>query len=221
MGFLAQWIQWVNQVTWNLKPRLWYSTTRIFLALFVLIHGVLAPVSLPLSSRAFAQISKQVVRANASLPSGPEYQDCTFILINTPIYAFFVRDLLGHRMLQGQSTSIRSITAGNHTLILKHKDVHTLEVRALNGSLTDQDAFFLGKANISICQGKKVELDDVNIEVLEVNDGLPSAARFRFSVPLEDANLVWFRWQNGEYVPFRLPSMDETITVEGARFTMG
>ena len=70
-------------------------------------------------------------------------------------------------------------------------------------------------------QGEKVELDGVIIEVLEANVGLPSAATFTFSVPLNDSSLIWFRWEEGKYIPFTLPAVGETVTIEGARFTMG
>jgi len=69
--------------------------------------------------------------------------------------------------------------------------------------------------------GQKVELKDMTIDVLEVEEGLPSAVKFRFSVPLEDASLVWFHWQDNGYVPFTPPAIGETINFEGARFTMG
>ena len=83
------------------------------------------------------------------------------------------------------------------------------------------DAFFIGMKHFAMLQGQIVKLDDVAIEVLEINNGLPSAARFRFLVSLEDSSLLWFYWQDGKYIPFTLPAVGETITVEGARFTMG
>jgi hypothetical protein len=221
MGLLAQWVHWVDQTPSNAQLTMRRFANRILLALFILMHGVLAPISLPISTRAFGQISNQVVRANASLPSGIAYQEKKFILVNTPIHGFFVRDLAGHRLLQEQFNLLRALTSGNHSLTLAYKDFNTIEIRSQTGSLTDLDAYFLAKKNISMCQGQKIELDDMIIEVLQVEDGLPSAASFTFLVPLEDSNLLWFQWADGKYVPFTLPAVGETITVEGARFTMG
>ncbi len=68
--------------------------------------------------------------------------------------------------------------------------------------------------------GQSVRLSDMSIEVLKVTDGLPSAATFRFSVSLNDSSLVWFRWEEGKYIPFNFPAVGETVTLEGARFTM-
>ena len=68
--------------------------------------------------------------------------------------------------------------------------------------------------------GDKVELDTMVIEVLKVFEGLPSAVSIRFLVPLEDASLSWFLWQNNGYVPFTPPAVGETVHIEGSRFTM-
>ena len=221
MGLLSQWVHWVNQVKRNLKPRLWRFSTGTFLALFILTHGVLAPMSLPVASRAHALLQKKIVQANDSLPSGPECRSQTFVLVNTPVHFLFVTFLLIVRMSQDDFNIFRVLTAGDHPLSITRKDLHTIEVRSLNGSLTDLDAFVIGRKNYSMHQGQKVELDGVIIEVLETNDGLPSAASFTFSVPLSDSSLVWFQWQDGKYIPFTLPAVGETITVKGARFTMG
>ena len=221
MGLLAQWFYWVEQVKWNFKPRLWRITSRIFLVLFVLIHGVLAPVSFPATSRTLSVIQKRVIEANESLPSGPEYKSQKFVLVNTPAYQLFISFGMLYRLLQGYFNPFKVLTAGNHPLILTHKDSHTVEVRAVNGSLTDLDTIFIGRKDYCMGQGEKVELDDVSIEVLEVNKCLPSAARFQFSVPLDDPSLIWFQWQDGRYIPFTLPAAGETTTIEGAQFTMG
>ncbi len=69
--------------------------------------------------------------------------------------------------------------------------------------------------------GEIVRLNDVHIEILEIKEGLPSAASYRFKRTLEDSSLNWFRWQDGQYVPFTPPAVGETVIIEGARFTMG
>jgi hypothetical protein len=101
-------------------------------------------------------------------------------------------------------------------------DPYTIEVRSGNGSLTEYDLTFIKRnINFSMQSGQIVKLNDIHIEILEIKDGLPSAARFRFALPLEDANLAWFYWDGNGYAPFPLPAIGENVTVEGARFTMG
>ena len=220
MGLLAQWFNWIYQVDWNLKSRLWRIATRIVLVLFILIHAVIHPVSLPRSARALALVYEQVKKASASLPSGQENETQTFILVNNPTHFLFVYSVISHRFTRGELTPIIALTSGDHPLSFTRKDLHTIEIQAGSRSLTDLDAFLISK-EFTVQPGQIVRLSDISIEVLEVREGLPSAAVFRFSVPLEGSSLLWFRWQDGEYVPFPPPAIGETIAIERARFPMG
>jgi hypothetical protein len=220
MGLLVQWFKWIYQIDWNLKSRLWRIATGILLVLFILIHAVIHPVSLPRSARAFALVYEQVKKASASLPSGQGNETQTFILVNNPTHFLFVYSVISHRFTRGELTPIIALTSGDHPLSFTRKDLHTIEIQAGSKSLTDLDAFLISK-EFTMQPGQIVRLSDMSIEVLEVNDGLPSAATFRFSVPLNDSSLVWFRWEEGKYIPFNLPAVGETVTIEGARFPMG
>jgi len=221
MGLLAQWFSWLSLVDWSVKSRLWRVGARIVVVMFVLIHAVIHPLSLPMSVQSIARFYAQTEKASASLPSGPEYDRQTLVLVNNPAYFFFVTSVISHRISQGEFTMIKALTSGGHPLTLIRKDLYSIEIRAKTGSLTDKDSFLIrgGKAPV-LRQGESVWLSDVTIEVLEVDDGLPTAATFRFSVPLEDPDLVWFHWQDGVYVPFTPPAVGETVAIEGAHFTV-
>jgi len=195
-------------------------SARILVVMFVLIHAVIHPLSLPRSAQSVAHLYKQVEKVSASLPSGPEYDLRTLVMVNNPAYFFFVSSVISHRMSQGEFAMIKALASGVHPLALIRKDLYSIEIRAKTGSLTDMESFFIRSGRGSMRQGESVWLSDVTIEVLEVDDGLPTAATFRFSVPLEDPDLVWFRWQDGVYVPFTPPAVGETVTIEGARFPM-
>jgi hypothetical protein len=222
MGLLAQWFFWIYQVEWVSKSRLWRSAIRILSVLFILIHVVIAAINLPISVRAIALFDNNIERVSASLPSGPEFKNRKFVLVNTPVYWVFVTWVIGRRAVQGRFTPLVALTSGSSSLVLTRSNKHTVEIRTENGSLTEYDLVFIKSIRkFSMQPGQIVKLDDINVEVLEVEDGLPSSARFRFLVPLEDQSLVWFRWQDGSYVPFTPPAVGETITIEGARFSMG
>jgi len=221
MGLLAQWFFWIYQVEWASKSRLWRSAIRMLSVLFILIHVVIAAISLPLSVRAIALFDKNIERVSASLPSGPEFKNRKFVLVNTPVYWVFVTWVIGRRAVQGRFTPLVALTSGSSSLVLTRSNKHTVEIRAEKGSLTEYDLVFIKSIRkFSMQPGQVVKLNDMYVEVLEVDDGLPTAATFRFSVPLEDLALVWFRWQDGVYVPFTPPAVGDTITIEGANFTM-
>ena len=222
MGLLAQWFYWIGQAEWTSKSRMWRYGVRILLVLFILIHTVIAPISLPVSARGIAQFDRRIERVSASLPSGPEFENKKFILVNTPVYWVFVIWVIERRAVQGYFNPLIALTSGNNHLVITRIDPHTIEIRADKGSLTEYDLTFIKKnITFSMQPGQTVKVNDIHIEILEIKDGLPSAANFRFTVPLEDKSVAWFRWENGTYIPFTPPEIGEAVTIEGARFSMG
>jgi len=221
MGLLAQWFSWLDQFDWQLKSTLWRVCSRTILILFFLIHLVFSPVSLVVSAKGIVRIDQKVEQVSRGLPCGHEFKNKKFVIINNPVHMLFVTCVFGHRADRGEYTPLIGLADGESPLIIKRIDPHTINIRAEKGSITGYDIPFVKKNNkFSMSVGQKVALDDLSIEVLEVNDGLPSAARFRFSVPLDDSSLIWFQWQDNGYVPFSLPAIGGTITMEGTRFTM-
>ena len=220
MGLLAQWICWVMHTGWNIPSRLRRYTTRIMLVIFIIIHALIHPILLPRASRLVALVDRQIKRASASLPLDSETETWMFILTNNPAYFFFVAGVLGERANQGQFTPCLALSSGNHSVTYKRQDVYTLDVQSDNGSLTDLDSGLISKES-AMQPGHIVRLSNVVVEVLEVSNGLPSKAQFRFKVTIDDPSLLWFRWENGMYVPFTPPDVGETVTIEGAPFPMG
>jgi hypothetical protein len=79
------------------------------------------------------------------------------------------------------------------------------------------EKFFRGEA-FPMTLGQRVELTGVSLEVTALtDDGRPSQARIRFTVPLEDPSLAWLQWnwEKGVYVPFILPAVGETVRIPG------
>jgi hypothetical protein len=74
----------------------------------------------------------------------------------------------------------------------------------------------------------QVNLGPLAIRVIEMtSDSRPAQVLARFSVPLEDPSLVWFRWGDMAYIPFKppaigkrtvLPAADYFLIVLGKRF---
>jgi len=183
---------------------------------FILIHGLLNPILLPGASRAVTVMDEKIKRASASLTSASKTEPWMFILANNPIYMFFVSSVQEEIMNQGgQFTPFLALSSGNHTITYTRKDVHTINVRSENGSLTDLDNLPLGK-EYAMQPGHLVRLNNAVVEVLEVKNGLPSRAQFRFKFPLDDPGLLWFRWENDAYVPFTPPEIGKALTIEGS-----
>ena len=219
MGLLAHWICWMIYSGWSLPPPLWRITARVMLFIFILFHGLLHPILLPKASRAVALINEQNKRAGMHLPPLSETETRKFILINNPT-SMFGAGVMGQKMNEGQFAPFLLMSAGNQTLTCERKDLYIIEVQSEKGSLTDLDSHLLSK-EYAMQPGQVVRVGDVVIEVLEIRNGLPSRAQFRFKLPLEDPGLLWFRWENDAYIPFSPPEIGKRVTIEGACLPIG
>ena len=169
-----------------------------------------------------SQFDQRIEQTKSSLPSEPELANQKFILVNTPFYWVFVVWVIERRAVEGHFNPIIALTSGPRQLSITRTDPYTIEIRSIKGSLTEYDLTFIKRnINFAMRPGEIVRLNDIHIEILEIKEGLPSTASYRFEHTLEDSSLSWFQWQNGKYVPFTLPPIGETVTIEGARFTMG
>ena len=165
-------------------------------------------------------MDEQIKRASASLPLDPETETGMFILTNNPMYFFFVSGVIGERGNQGAIYSFPGTEFREPSVTYKRKDVYTIDVQSDNGSLTDLDSALFSKES-AMQPGQIVRLSNAVVEVLEVKNGLPSRAQFKFKIPLDDPGFLWFRWENGTYVPFTPPDVGETVTIESSPFPRG
>ena len=129
---------------------------------------------------------------------------------------FFVSSVQEEIMNQGgQFTPFLALSSGNNSITYTRKDLYTIVVQSENGSLTDLDYRPLGKVH-AMQLGQIVRVNSAVVEVLEVRNGLPSKVQFTFNLSLDDPSFLWFRWENGIYVPFTPPEIGEAVTIEGA-----
>jgi hypothetical protein len=221
MPLIAQWISWVNQTDRSRKLPFWRLSSRFLMIVFIVFHAVIAPLILPISIGVPAKIQDSIVKASESLPFNPELKNQEFILVNPPNWLFLACYISHHRTLQGKGNPIKSLTSGGSIMRLKRVDTRTIKIQAESENLIHSGDTIFRSKKFDMHPGQKVVLDDMVVEVLEVKDGVASAASYRFARPLEDPNLAWFRWHNGIYVPFTLPEIGEEIIIEGVPFAIG
>jgi hypothetical protein len=215
MGLIASWFNHVSRIAWSEKSYLWRICMRALMILFIIIHGLHAPLTLPFTSSVISWFYQKVETAAAGFPLGPEDEDARFISINAPNYLFYIHNIAHMRAVQGQYTHLRALTVGKTPLKVTRLDENSIKITADGGTLIDIDSGFRIYQHATSYQGQSVKQFDV-VEVLEVYDGKPVSAIFRFFEPLEDSRYVWFNWKHDTFVPFSLPSVGETISVEGA-----
>ena len=217
MGLLACWFNHISGIAWKEKSHLWRISVRSLMALFIIIHGLLAPLVLPFTSCVIARFQQKIEMAARGLPSGRECENALYISINAPNYLFYVHNVAHMRAVQGDYIPLRALAVSTTPLLVSRLDQNAIKITADGGTLIDVEHGFRIYQHATSYQGQSVKQFDLVVEVLEVLDGKPASAIFRFAAPLDDPLYYWFNWEDGRYVPFSLPQIGETVSVEGAR----
>jgi len=173
------------------------------------------------------------------LPPEAEGQDV--VIVNAPsAFHFIYVPSLRSIHDQPMPTHIRILAPGYSPVDVTRQDAHTIVVRPERGYLIQAgtrvgenldvlppfhyvymyqllDKFFRSDA-FPMTLGQRVELTGMRAEVIALtDDGRPSEARMRFSLPLEDLSLKWLQWdwEKSVYVPFTPPAVGKTVRIPG------
>ncbi len=219
MGLLAQLLVHVFHLTESPLPSLSRNRhLRIVGWAFVVIHLVLAPVSLSL--QAWAPIGPKAFtdQLKVQTPLDPSVEQQDLIIVNAPsigyaIYMPIIWELAG----QPVPRHTRVLAPGVPPVALRRLDDRTLAVRPQATFICWRfDHLFRSERN-PMHVGQHVQLTGLDIEVTEITpDGRAAEAVFRFAVPLEDPSLRWLWWKDGEFIPFTPPAVGQTVNLEGA-----
>ena len=228
-GLLAQFLGGVfGRADWLPTSRLWKVPAFALGALFVLIHGIAAPLLLPARTYLVKPMFEGPETQALGLPigAGDEERDVVILAGDFGVGAFF-SDIRIHRGLPVPAHW--RVLAPPEPIVLVRLDESTLLVVPVAGYLappteaTDFATGFLRRTmnvvrapSLSMELGQKVELPGMSVEVTAMTaDGRPAEATFRFPVPLEDPSLIWLRLRrNGRYTPFTPPAIGATIRIE-------
>lgn len=209
MGLLALFFQKVVESPtlsrWRLVPT----------GVLVLIHLVLAPLLMPLRS-AFPAGPPTAVRAMSfRVPLDESVRAQTVVVVNAPIAAI-VHYLPVIRLLEDEPVPRRTrvLAPAVPSVTVRRANERSLLVSQERGYLVVPFDQLFRTLEHPLGVGDRVELAGMTAEIQSVTpDNRPLAVLFRFDVPLEDESLRWFCYQDGEYVPFALPPIGETVVL--------
>jgi hypothetical protein len=241
MGLIAQFLGgWREPAGAHPSSRARRGLARILVGVFIVVHGVLAPLRLPVLAANPLPISPTPVQLAANLPNDPALTSQHLIIVNAP-NAFYGAFLPVLRALDDVPVPAytRLLAPGPQPLQLTRVDEHTLTIRPelgiapppgtprstdrgrrahLNFAFVHQyfDRLYRDDAH-PMTLGQRVELTGLSVEVTALTpDGRPAEACFRFSVPLEHPSLRWVQCRQGAYVPFTPPAIGQTVRLEPA-----
>jgi len=190
----------------------WVSAGAGFLAF---IHLFLGPALTPYRARAMNDINGMLGEAHRTISSSESVTHKSVVLVNPaldPFAAYFI--IYREAAREPRPKHLRWLATGVSDIHIERIDATTLRVRPSAGFLSSSSQMMLRSLSRPMQLGERVTLSDATFEVSELGaDGRPLEVLVRFRVELEDRSLEWMQWGKHGYVPFRLPSVGETVVV--------
>ncbi len=198
--------------------RAWRVPARALGIVFILLHLIVAPLALLLRvGYPAGPKSLQQFAMRAPLDATVEQQDV--VLLNPPsllhtAYFPWEREAAGLPIPR----RVRYLGSGMAAMTVHRADARTLVIRIDGGYIGWSIERLFRDERHPMAVGERVVLTGMTAEVTALTaDGRPAEAAFRFDVPLEDAALRWLWWHDGQFRPFTLPAVGETIELPRAR----
>jgi len=181
--------------------------TRVLAGLALLPHEAAAP------KRTLQEWVDGVLPRPAPSVSGPEADE--MVIVNAPVpFAFFYLPAVRHARGQPVPPRVLVLAADGPGLSLSRPDERSVVVRRDGGLSAGTLGFFFRSSKHPMRMGETVRLGRVQVEVNGTTaEGAPSAATFRFGIPLDAGPLRWLEWRGGRYVPFVMPVPGETVAI--------
>ncbi|MFH0980571.1 MAG: hypothetical protein V2A79_03415 [Planctomycetota bacterium] len=215
MGLLAQFLIRVfggDGALGAMAPHYRRAAKRLGVFL-VVVHGVLAPLLLPLRTGMPLGPKSFFDSIHIHTPLDGSVERQSVVIVNSPV-AMAAGYLAINRALAGEPVPAhtRILAPSWADVTVTRPDAFTLVVRPKGGYLRHpMDQLARGKCH-PLALGERVELTGFTAQVTALTDDRrPAEVAFRFDVPLEDASLRWLHWKDNAYVPFTPPPIGHTL----------
>lgn len=187
----------------------------IVAVVMILVHLVLAPLLLVLRSRSMIAVGRVIDRADAGIPNDPAR---TVIIAAAPSDA-----LAGYtpimRASRGQvcPPHLYWLATATTAVTFERVDPVTLRITPDQGYLRYEVDRMMRARPFAV--GDKVTLTGLTLEVEAIlPDGRPKSVLAHFARVLEDATLIWLRWEGHSYVPYHPPAIGARETLPAVDF---
>ncbi|AKT44150.1 hypothetical protein [Chondromyces crocatus] len=189
-------------------------------AVFVLLHLVIAVPFLPLRIVATAKVMRgEIERAAASLPEDVFRPDRTVVVVNAPDtlvghYAMAARGAQKEQLrMPGASRLLAVAVAGR--LEVARPDERTLTLTLSEGLLHDWTSLLFRSPKRPFHVGERVQVPGMVAEVTSLMEDQvrPRRVDFTFDRSLEDPSLVWLIWEGTQFVGFVPPAVGASVTL--------
>ncbi len=192
----------------------WRSAAVVLLAFWIVVHGVVSPLLLPMRSLHMATLGARIAQAQDELFPRELNPNRIAMVVNSP--SFYLPSVAGSMSAaQGRPfRRFRVLYGGDGEATIERVDDHSLRITSPRGFGTNpHDQAF--RAPFHPMQvGDVAQVRDLSARVLSVTDeGYPESVLFTFASPLEAPIFEFLEWRDGAFSPFSLPSPGETLKV--------
>ena len=205
--------EWLEGGAFALLPRGRRAVVRTAVLLLALLHLVLAPLVLPVRVLTVGLLARVGERLEASIPGDETIRGKTLVILSSSAELTTFPPWMQRQVRGGpRPRRMRVLASCFAALRVSRLDATTLRVRPENGFLDNDLLRMVRGRSRPFRRGDEVVLSDMRVRVRDVTaDGRPAEVDFDFTVPLEDASLLWKRLQaGGALAPWSPPAVGES-----------
>jgi hypothetical protein len=180
---------------------------------FCVLHLLLAPLFLPVSSLGAAAMTSVILGAESSLPDDPRLRERSVIALVVPDSTFMsyiqvirsVKDKPRPRHLYWLASTEADVK-------VERRAAHVLRLSPARGFYDHRSE---ARSPLHpFARGDRVELSEMTIEIVELtSDGRPAVCDFVFKSPLEAARYDFRTWRDGRLQSLPLMPVGATLTL--------
>ena len=200
-------------------PRtMWWRVPASLLAVvFAILHGVVAPIWLPVRAREVAHAGDAIRAGTEDIFSDTARGDKIVIVRGPGMFPCTFSVGLGYMPPGPTRGQAFCLSGGPTPLLVRRPDEHTLVLRPAGGFMDVGLNRMHWDRERPMQDGDHLTVAGVDIAIREVTErGEPLEVAFTFPEPLETYATHWLVWQRDRYRPFSLPAVGDEIIVPRA-----
>lgn len=190
---------------------------RMAVALFGLIHLVLAPLSFAFGAWQMATTSHAAMAAaaKAELPPRPGLRAIGLGLADPLVGMYLSQSLKIARPPDRRPSTVHVLSFAAHDHLIRRTDDRTIEITVLGGALLEGPLEFLFRPESApLRAGDRLPLGNWTVQILEEAAGRPTRLTVAFDRSLDDPSLAFLIWRDGGLRALVAPSVGEGVLVK-------
>jgi hypothetical protein len=189
------------------------STARVswpLMAALALIHGVIAPCTLPLRAAAFGPVTSIIDRFDTGIPNDLAVRDKTVVVVNAPVTVMLsYLQIQRAALAEPRPAQLLVLASSSSEVSVERTGPARLRVELAEGFLRRPEETHYRADKLTGTD--RVALRGLHIDVASrTPDGRPKAIVVTFDEPLESSRYLLRAYRNGRLEPWQPPAAGST-----------